>query len=274
MHRSSGGYEDNSTERYKPGKSVRAWRKLYATILDSDQVSALSDGAAFLLCLLIVAQDDTGYWPWTQAKVRHLIACRPGWTHKSATSYAEELVREGIAKWAEAGIVLLSGEALNGRYRSDNQPVIYSRTPLLGLNLKDTPSILEVSPRVEERKSRGEKEKEERKSRETQPPPQPLSPDFLSELAIKYPTLDITSQLENCAEWCAEHKKPPPGKLRLKNWLENEIRYEAERKAKQGGDNGRPTTAIQGEPEAEDTRWGVIHSGPASMSPVPTGKPE
>lgn len=116
---------------------MRIWRKLYSSVLDSQQVASLSDGAVVLLTLLIAAQDDVGYYPWSAAKVRRLTASRPDWNMEKAEVFAGELVDTGIAAWQDGGLVLLNGETLNGNPRSTRPPDVYQRQPT-GTHLADT----------------------------------------------------------------------------------------------------------------------------------------
>ena len=107
---------------------MRSWRKLYSSILESDQCANLSDGAWSLLTILIVAQDDSGFYPWTPTRVRRVTAARPAWSHDVATAHAEELVSSGIAEWVDGGILLGTGKELNGIPRMDVEPEYYPRT--------------------------------------------------------------------------------------------------------------------------------------------------
>ena len=143
---------------------MRTWRKVHASILDSEQVAQLSDGAIVLLTFLIVAQDDTGFYPWTDTKVRRLVATRPKWSLKKTKTLADEIVSAGIAHWEDGGIILDSGERLNGKPRSDVAELKYQRentestdtTPLhdvpTDVTPTDTPRPRDVSSRVEKRK--------------------------------------------------------------------------------------------------------------------------
>jgi len=106
---------------------MRAWRKIHAIILESEQVALLSDGAVVLLTFLIAAQDDDGYYPWTPTKIRRLTISRPNWTPEEINIFVNEIVEAGIAKWEGAGILLINGQKLNGRLRSDVPLFHYQR---------------------------------------------------------------------------------------------------------------------------------------------------
>lgn len=123
-------------------------------------MAALSLEAAWLFILLIAAQDDTGWWPWTRVKVQRLTIGR-GWSYESATEYAGELVKADIALWVEGGLLLLKGEKLNGHHRNDVKREVYDRIPGRSREspATDTPRIRCVDARAE--KSRVEESREE-----------------------------------------------------------------------------------------------------------------
>ncbi len=115
----------------KPNEAKpREWRKLFLTILDSERFATLSDGATCLLFLLIVAQDDTGYYPWEPAKIKHLVTGRP-WSLEDTNRHAEELEGVGLISRRDNGFYLRNGEELNGNPRPDRPSFLYPRSTLL-----------------------------------------------------------------------------------------------------------------------------------------------
>ena len=131
---------------------MREWRKLHSSLIESARLASLSDSAAILFCLLVAAQDDTGWYPWEPTKIRRLTLARP-WSTDQTLEYARELVNAGMASFEEGGILLRKGKDLNGHPRKDVAALIYSRD----VNVTSTPRYESVSlekSRVE--KSRGE----------------------------------------------------------------------------------------------------------------------
>jgi len=93
---------------------VRPWRKVYAGIITSDKVALVSDGAAFLYTLLLVAQDDAGCYPWTPAKVRSLCANR-SWSGTKIASFIKQLASAGLVFTNGAVLQIAEGQAKNGK---------------------------------------------------------------------------------------------------------------------------------------------------------------
>ncbi len=105
---------------------MRVWRKLHASILDSSDIASLSDAAVLLLTFLIVAQDDTGYYPWDATKIKRLTVTR-NWGTEKIQGLATELCSAGIAQFEEGGILLINGMRFNGKPRKDVDDDIYAR---------------------------------------------------------------------------------------------------------------------------------------------------
>ena len=106
---------------------MKAWRKLHSSILESERFMDVSTEAKVLFFLLVVAQDDTGYYPWERMKVRSLVAVC-GWTEQQAGAHAQVLVDGGMATWCAGGITLRKGADLNGTARGDRKPFLYQRS--------------------------------------------------------------------------------------------------------------------------------------------------
>ena len=90
---------------------MRKWRKLHSNLIFSERAPMLSDSAMILFCLLVLVQDDEGFYPWTPQAVRSFTISRT-WSFEQATELANELVAAGMAFWEEgaAGIVLHRGK--------------------------------------------------------------------------------------------------------------------------------------------------------------------
>ena len=107
---------------------MRPWRKLHSSILESERFADTPLEAKVLFFLLVVAQDDSGYYPWERMKIKHLIAACD-WTEAQARKHAQSLVEHGLAMVEKGGIVLHNGEVLNGCPRGDRKPFLYQRQP-------------------------------------------------------------------------------------------------------------------------------------------------
>jgi hypothetical protein len=141
---------------------LREWRKLHSSLIESARLASLSDSAAILFCLLVAAQDDTGWYPWEPTKIRRLTLARP-WSIDQTLEYARELVNAGMASFEEGGILLRKGKDLNGRPRKDVAALLYSRD----VNVTSTPRYESVSLE----KSRVEKSRVEKSRVEIPNPP-------------------------------------------------------------------------------------------------------
>ena len=111
---------------------MRSWRKLHSNVIFSERAPLLSDSAMTLFCLLVVVQDDEGYYPWTPQAVRSFTISRP-WSFEQTTELANELVAAGMAFWDEdsKGIVLHRGEELNGLPRKYRAVLTYRKRPIV-----------------------------------------------------------------------------------------------------------------------------------------------
>lgn len=236
---------------------MRTWRKTHSSILESERFAELSNGAACLFFMLLVAQDDSGYYPWENAKVKRLIVGRP-WTVDEATEFAEEIIEARMATWEEnGGIVLRRGIELNGLPRKDVTPELYPRQR--DVNVYVAEPQRDVLPRAEQNKSR---ERVEEKIRDedisstsiTLPTwwntlsEYPLWGDEVDESFIRdvdsfYGHLDLPIQARECLEWLRTKGKarkdirrtwlnwlkrseatpteqPSNGKIGAKEWIE------------------------------------------------------
>ena len=137
---------------------MRTWRKVYSNLLESSRAQTLSEGALNLFLFLVIAQDDSGYYPWDPAKVKRLTVIR-SWSIEEVKGFAEELVTAGMAGWKDGGIELRRGAELNGIPRKDVEPEMYPRERHVNATL--TPREQRVPSRAEQ--SREEKNREEQR---------------------------------------------------------------------------------------------------------------
>lgn len=107
--------------------AVRPWRKVYAGLVTSDKLAKVSDAAAFLYTLLLVAQDDTGCYPWTPAKVRALCVNRP-WNGSKIASLVKELVAAKLVEPYDTVLHIVEGEAKNGKPNFSREPWYYDES--------------------------------------------------------------------------------------------------------------------------------------------------
>ena len=120
-------FDEPHRQAARGGGGMRTWRKLHSKILDSPDITPLSDGAIVLLTFLIAAQDDSGYYPWDDTSIRRLTVTRPSWSRDVYVTLQGELVACGIARLEDGGIVLVNGEKLNGLPRKDVDKELYPR---------------------------------------------------------------------------------------------------------------------------------------------------
>lgn len=198
---------------------MRAWRKLHTSLLDSETPAALSDGAFCLFMLLIAAQDDSGYYPWTPTKIRRLTAARPSWSQDVSVTYTQELVDAGIAKWEEEGVVLVTGEKYNGRLRKDVAPELYLR----GQGVAATDTSREQGVALDKRRVREDKEEEKKSSSKV---PLEVTSDFKEEMVSEFSSrLGGDERVRQIIEDALNHKamdKRKDKRLYLQVWLRRE----------------------------------------------------
>ena len=203
---------------------MRSWRKLHSNLLFSERAPLLSDSAMTLFCLLVVVQDDEGYYPWTPQAVRSFTISRP-WSFEQTTELAKELVAAGMAFWDEdsKGIVLHRGEELNGlprKYRAvltyRNRPVDTNETPPDALGT-EADRRLPLADRLlpSDKDPDRDKDKDEEIDREAETeesyidlPIHPKGdilglflPQELEDLRVSHPLLNLEVEAEKCLAW-------------------------------------------------------------------------
>ena len=117
----------------------------------------VSDEARELFFLLIVAQDDTGFYPLDEVKIQTLLATRPSRQRdvNVVLTWCNELEEVGLVKVEDGGVTLTKGAEKNGIPRKDVGPFLYERVS--HVNVTSTSREQHVA------KSRVEKSREEKK---------------------------------------------------------------------------------------------------------------
>ena len=203
---------------------MRSWRKLHSNLIFSERAPLLSDSAMTLFCLLVVVQDDEGYYPWTPQAVRSFTISRP-WSFEQTTELANELVAAGMAFWDEdsKGIVLHRGEELNGLPRKYSSVLTYRKRPIVANETPPDDLGTEVDRRLPlaDRRSPIDKDKDKDKDEEEETDREPeteesdtdlpihpkrdilgqYSPQELLELRVSYRLLDLDFEAEKCLAW-------------------------------------------------------------------------
>ena len=222
---------------------MRKWRKLHSNLISSERAPLLSDSAMILFCLLVLVQDDEGFYPWTPQAVRSFTISRT-WSFEQATELANELVAAGMAFWEEgaAGIVLHRGKELNGLPRKYSTVLSYRKSPIVANETPPDALGTEVDrrlPLADRRlpldQTRLDKEVEveveietETEESDTDLPIYPkgdilgqFSPQEWEDLRVSYPLLDLAVEAEKCLAWY-NGKGEPIRNLRavFTRWLE------------------------------------------------------
>jgi hypothetical protein len=108
---------------------MRDWRKLHAVVRESEKLAACTFEARWLWVLLLSAQDDSGRFPWTPAKVRGLTV-GTDWSAESCLSHASVLAEHGLLHFTDEGFVeLAKGEQYNGTPSNARNPLHYELEP-------------------------------------------------------------------------------------------------------------------------------------------------
>ena len=252
---------------------MRSWRKVYASLLESEQVTSLSDGALNFFIFLIIGQDDSGYYPWNETKIRRLTATRPHWSRNDFDTWRNELVRALLITEQDGGVVLVNGAKLNGIPRSDLKAELYPRNET-------------VTPRIETgtlEQSSGEGSgylplpAEQIKSR-AEPPKSPaargtrkvglITLEFINLIVSEWSTkLGGEEKTREIIAEALNHKamdKRKDKRLYLQGWL----RREAERFGKEHT-NGRTTTPTGGFDNSLDKYLQAAKSDPPPLHRPP-----
>ena len=230
---------------------MRPWRKLHNTILESERFMDMPSEAKVLFFLLVVAQDDSGYFPWERLKVRHLVASC-SWTDQEAHNHAQALVDGDMASWGEGGIILRNGETLNGQPRDDRKPFLYQRHPT------DTP-VTDNDGQCHAIDDRGDDRGDDRErgvaslptdsQKPTIPKKQPesITSEYLEELVVEFSSqLGGNGRVREIIEEAMNHKaidKRKDKRLYLRGWLRRDVeRTGAHGNSRTGTqENKRPT---------------------------------
>ena len=200
---------------------MQTWRKLHVSIIDSERAPLLSDSAFLLFFLLVAAQDDEGFYPWTRQVVRRLTISRT-WSFEQATELANELVAAGMAFWDEGatGIVLDRGEELNGSLRKGREALTYRKRPVaqhetpqeaLGTEADRRPPLADRRPPIDKTRPDQEEETDRESETEESYTDSPTnvqggifghySSQELLDLRGSFPLLDLEVEAERCVDW-------------------------------------------------------------------------
>ena len=206
---------------------MRSWRKLHSKVIFSERAPLLSDSALTLFFLLVMVQDDNGYYPWTPQAVRSFTLSRT-WSFEQTTELANELVAAGMAFWDKdaTGIVLDRGEELNGRLRKArealtyrNRPVVQHETPpdALGTEADRRLPLSVQRPPIDQTRLDKEEESEKEKEEEAEAEPGESDADSpihfqgdilghyssqeLLDLRGSFPLFDLEFEAERCFAW-------------------------------------------------------------------------
>ena len=220
---------------------MRKWRKVHSNLIFSERAPMLSDSAMILFCLLVLVQDDEGFYPWTPQAVRSFTISRT-WSFEQATELANELVAAGMAFWEEgaAGIVLHRGKELNGLPRKYSTVLSYRKRPIVANETPPDALGTEVDRRLpladqrlpsdedKDEDGDGEGDGDGDGDGETDSPSNlqggilgHFSPQELVDLRESYPLLDLEIEAEKCLAWYrgkGEHIRDARAVFR--KWLE------------------------------------------------------
>ena len=176
---------------------MHPWRKLNTEWLSSSRLRKVSDQAFRLWVMLLTAQDDDGYFELEDAKLAQLVAGTTTWNSERCKALLEELVEEGLVVRDGNFIVLYRGSEFNGMLRSDRPSSgFYYRSD--GLRTQSITQLavsdgqVPASGGLEERKKRGELDKNKNEIREDD------IPSSFDEITSKTSTL--FEQLKNAYE--------------------------------------------------------------------------
>ena len=216
---------------------MRSWRKIHSKLIFSERAPLLSDSAMTLFCLLVVVQDDEGYYPWTPQAVRSFTISRP-WSFEQTTELANELVAAGMAFWDEdsKGIVLHRGEELNGLPRKYSSVLTYRKRPIvanetppdaLGTEVDRRLPLADRRPPIDKDEDE-DKEEETDREEETDLPIHPkgdilgqYSPQELLDLRVSYRLLNLEVEAEKCLAWYrGKGERIRDARAVFRKWLE------------------------------------------------------
>ena len=217
---------------------MREWRKVHSSIASSDRLASVSYEARWLFVLLLLAQDDTGFYPWTLIMVRRLLVTT-GWDHAKSTFHMEELVSVAVVSWKNGGVLIRRGEELNGHPRKDVTPLRYERGT-------STSRQRDVNAHV----TQSREERVEKKETPTVSPPKsrhkPITPEFIEEMVVKMaPVLGgeaaVRGHIEDAQNHVAINKRLNK-RLYLKKWLERDVETYQKKERQNGTHPAKPPT--------------------------------
>ena len=170
---------------------MREWRKLHISIVTSERLASVSDSAKWLFTLLVVCQDDEGKYPWTEPRIKALVASTD-WDRVATESLATQLRVAGVSELRDGFMWLQNGVKYNGTpHNSKSHPKLYPPVSELesesaasrqrvGSESEATTTVSPPTPRGEEIR---EEEKRGEGGGEKSPPTPPLTiPEHFTKL--------------------------------------------------------------------------------------------
>jgi hypothetical protein len=107
------------------------WRKLFASIVTSEKLASCSFEARWLWALLVVVQDNRGYYPLTKTKLRSLIVGTE-WTIEFVHTLLQELESHNLVKltsfFSLPLVTLVQGAEKNGKPSNSKTDFLYTVT--------------------------------------------------------------------------------------------------------------------------------------------------
>jgi len=107
------------------------WRKLFASIVTSEKLASCSFEARWLWALLVVVQDNRGYYPLTKTKLRSLIVGTE-WTIEFVHTLLQELESHNLVTltsfFSLPLVTLVQGAEKNGKPSNSKTDFLYTVT--------------------------------------------------------------------------------------------------------------------------------------------------
>jgi hypothetical protein len=185
---------------------VKEWRKIYSSLIRSDRIAEVSMPARWLYVCLLMAQDDTGHYPWTFIN-RRALAVATEWTDTETQAYGAELVSAGLCSLTDGGLIeVIGGAAKNGRQRGDRRTFLYPRSttdipPVNHISTSDIPPVDRDKRREEKTRDPSPHTPRRARPHEGKPQAAPAERDY-SEAFENFWTL-YPRKVEKVAAWKA-----------------------------------------------------------------------
>jgi hypothetical protein len=205
---------------YPKERTMRDYRKLYASIVVSEKLANVPMDARWLWVLLLVSQDDDGKYPWTPVKIKALTV-GTNWSNEDVQNLAIVLTESQLIHKDNDWMYISKGVDKNGKPSNAKGLMVYdSASTESQLSLDSVSTQSELSPDSVSTEYRVEK------SRVKQ-----ITDDFVIKMKERFTEL---RDIDEIIETALAHKavrKYVDHQAYVRNWLKNE----AERR----GTNGR-----------------------------------